>query len=162
MQCLDYYDIFFIFLNGFNCTLQASLWLYGLYYVCHWRCCTVYKAFWGEGRFSVLGCHYLASLLIQSCCRCGFKKYSSRHSCNTAHSMSIWPTLSVWPQWWQAVGGPRDKKWHLVALVWPIWSCMITTSWPLVKCWNFFWLPQSRFHEAEISAMYSYSPLGLN
>ena len=27
--------------------------------------------------------------------------------------------VSVWPQWWQPVGGPRDKIWDLVALVWP-------------------------------------------
>ena len=25
--------------------------------------------------------------------------------------------VSVWPQWWQPVGGPRDKIWDLVALV---------------------------------------------
>ena len=30
--------------------------------------------------------------------------------------------VSVWPQWWQPVGGPRDKIWDLVALVWPIRS----------------------------------------
>ena len=27
--------------------------------------------------------------------------------------------VSVWPQWWRAVGGPRDKIWDLVAFVWP-------------------------------------------
>ena len=46
--------------------------------------------------------------------------------------------VSVWPQWWQPVGGPRDKIWDLVALVWPIRSRVITTSSALVRCWNFF------------------------
>ena len=41
--------------------------------------------------------------------------YSSRHSCNTAHSRSIWSMVSVWPQWWQTFGDPRDKIWDLVA-----------------------------------------------
>ena len=41
--------------------------------------------------------------------------------------------ISVWPQWWQTVGGPLDKIW--VAFVWPIRSRMITTSSPLVRCW---------------------------
>ena len=35
-------------------------------------------------------------------------------------------------QWWQPVGGPRDKIWDLVALVWPIRSRVITTSSALV------------------------------
>ena len=48
--------------------------------------------------------------------------YSSRHSCNTAHSRSIWSMVRVWPQWWQVVGGPRDKIWDFVAYVWPIRS----------------------------------------
>ena len=46
--------------------------------------------------------------------------------------------VSVWPQWWQPVGGPRDKIWDLMALVWPIRSWVITTSSALVRCWNFF------------------------
>ena len=45
--------------------------------------------------------------------------------------------VSVCPQWWQPVGGPRDKIWNLVALVWPIRSRVITTSSALVRCWNF-------------------------
>ena len=44
--------------------------------------------------------------------------------------------VSVWPQWWQPVSGPRDKIWDLVALVWPIRSRAITTSSALVRCWN--------------------------
>ena len=46
--------------------------------------------------------------------------------------------LSVWSHWWQEVGGPQDKIWDLVALVWPIRSLVITTSSALVKCSNFF------------------------
>ena len=46
--------------------------------------------------------------------------------------------VSVWPQWWQPVGGPWDRIWDLVALVWPIRSQVITTSSALVRCWNFF------------------------
>ena len=42
----------------------------------------------------------------------------------------------VWPQCWQAVGGPRDKIWDFVALVWPIRSRVITTSSALVRCRN--------------------------
>ena len=68
-------------------------------------------------------------------------QYSSRHSCNTAHYRSIWSIVSVWPQWWQVVGVPRDKIWDLVALVWPIRRRVITTSSALVKCWNFFACP---------------------
>ena len=43
-------------------------------------------------------------------------KYSSQHSCNTAHSKSIWSMVTVWPQWWQTVSGHRDKIWDLVDL----------------------------------------------
>ena len=64
--------------------------------------------------------------------------YSSQHSCNTAHSRSIWSMVSVWPQWCQVVGGPLDKIWALVAFVWPSRSRVITTSSALVMCWNFF------------------------
>ena len=46
--------------------------------------------------------------------------------------------VSVWPQWWQAVGGPRGKIWDLVAFVWPIRSRVIIISLALVRCWNFF------------------------
>ena len=46
--------------------------------------------------------------------------------------------LSVWPQWWHVVGGPRDKVWDFVTFVWPIRSRLITTSSALVKCRNFF------------------------
>ena len=61
----------------------------------------------------------------------------------------IWSMVSVWPQWWQPVGGPRDKIWDLVArardepaatplapardlvaLVWPIRSRVII----ILKC----------------------------
>ena len=68
--------------------------------------------------------------------------------------------LSVWPQWWQAVGGPRNKIWALVALEWPIRSRVITSS-ALVKCWNFF-SGVSVCFKTEISAMFSYIPLGFN
>ena len=61
-------------------------------------------------------------------------QYSSRHSCNSAHARSIWSMVSVWPQWWQAVGYPRDKIWDLVAFVWPFRSWVIKTSSALVKC----------------------------
>ena len=44
--------------------------------------------------------------------------------------------VGVWSQCWQAVGGPRDKIWDFVALVWPIRSRVITTSSALVRCWN--------------------------
>ena len=44
--------------------------------------------------------------------------------------------VRVRPQCWQAVGGPRDKIWDFVALVWPIRSRVITTSSALVRCWN--------------------------
>ena len=70
--------------------------------------------------------------------------------------------VSVWPQWWRAVGGPPDKIWDLVPFVWPIRSRVFTTSSALVRCWNLFRGPQCRFHEIEISVMYSYIPLGLN
>ena len=30
--------------------------------------------------------------------------------------------VRIWPQCWQVVGGPRDKIWDFVALVWPIRS----------------------------------------
>ena len=53
--------------------------------------------------------------------------------------------VSVSPQWWQPVGGSRDKTWDLVALVWPIRSRVITTSSALVSCWNFFGGPSVGF-----------------
>ena len=53
--------------------------------------------------------------------------------------------VSVSPRWWQPVGGPRDRIWDLVALVWPIWSRVITTSSALVRCWNFFGGPSVGF-----------------
>ena len=71
--------------------------------------------------------------------------YSSRLSSYTAHSRSIWSIVSVWPQWWHVVGGPRDKIWNLVALVWPIRNRVITTSWALVKCWSFVGGPSVGF-----------------
>ena len=41
----------------------------------------------------------------------------SRHSCNTAHSRSIWSMVSVWPQWWQsAVLGTR------YGTLWPLYD----------------------------------------
>ena len=86
--------------------------------------------------------------------------YSSRHSYNTAHSRSTCSMFSVWPQWWQTVGGPRDRIWDLVAFVWPIRSLVITNSSAQVRCWNFFGGPN--VHEIEISAMYNYIPLVLN
>ena len=53
--------------------------------------------------------------------------------------------VRVWPQCWQVVGGPRDKIWDFVALVWPIRSRVITTSSALVRCWNFFRGPSVGF-----------------
>ena len=53
-------------------------------------------------------------------------KYSSRHSCNTAHSKSIWSMVSVWPQWWQAVLGTRYGIW-----------------WPLYGLFEVGWLQQT-------------------
>ena len=50
--------------------------------------------------------------------------------------------------------GTRYNTW------WPIRSRVITNSSALVKCWNFYGCP--RFHKAEISAVHSYIPLGLN
>ena len=40
-------------------------------------------------------------------------KYSSRYSCNTAHSSSIWSIVSVWPQRWQelVILGTRYGTW---------------------------------------------------
>ena len=35
--------------------------------------------------------------------------------------------VRVWPQYWQAVGGPRDKIWDFVALVCPIQEMQIST-----------------------------------
>ena len=49
--------------------------------------------------------------------------------------------VRVWPQCWQAVGGPRDKMCDFVALVWPIRSLVITTSSALVRCLNFLGAP---------------------
>ena len=83
---------------------------------------------------------------------CLTKECSLRHSCYNAHSRSIWSMVSVWPQWWQPVGGPRDKIWDLVALVWPIRRRVITTSSALVRCWNFFGGPSVVF------TRYSYLP----
>ena len=54
------------------------------------------------------------------------------------HTPGAYGQCWVWPQWWQAVGGPQGKIWDLVALVWPIRSRVITTSSALVKRWNFF------------------------
>ena len=64
--------------------------------------------------------------------------HSSTHPCHTAHTRSIWSMVSVWPQWWQAVGGLRDKICDFAALVWPGWSWVIANYAALVKCWNFF------------------------
>ena len=74
------------------------------------------------------------------------KEYSMTQLCTIRHDipvtlhtpMSIWSMLSVWPQWWQAVGGIREKICDFVSFVWPIRSRVITTSSALVKCWNFF------------------------
>ena len=54
--------------------------------------------------------------------------YASRRCCETAPSRSIWSKVSVWPIWWQTVGGPRDKILDSVSLVWPVRSRVITTS----------------------------------
>ena len=60
-------------------------------------------------------------------------------TCNTVHSISMCLMVRVWwPQCLQFVGGPRDKIWDFVALVWPILSWVITTSLALVRCLNFF------------------------
>ena len=58
----------------------------------------------------------------------------------------------VWPQCWQAVGGPRDKIWDFVALVWPILSRVITSSSAQVLIslgWTWCW-----FQDIQISTMY--------
>ena len=49
--------------------------------------------------------------------------YSLRHSCNTEHSRSIWSMISVWPHWWQAVGGPQDK------MTWWPWYGQFEVGW---------------------------------
>ena len=54
----------------------------------------------------------------------------------TAHSRSMCLMVRVWPQCWQAVGGPRDKIWDFVALVWPIRNPVIITSSALIRCRN--------------------------
>ena len=48
----------------------------------------------------------------------------------------MYSIVRVWPQCWQPVGGPWDRVWDFVALVWPIWSRVITTSSALVRCRN--------------------------
>ena len=53
--------------------------------------------------------------------------------------------VRVWPQCWQAVGGPRDMIWDFVALVWPIRSRVITTSSALVRCRNLLGGPSVGF-----------------
>ena len=45
----------------------------------------------------------------------------------------------------EAVGGPRDKIWDFVALVWPIRSRVITTSSALVRCRNLLGGPSVGF-----------------
>ena len=65
------------------------------------------------------------------------------NSCSTHHDSvatlyipGVCAQLSVWPQCWQAVGGPWDKIWDFVTLEWPICSRVITTSSALVMCRN--------------------------
>ena len=70
---------------------------------------------------------------------------SSRLCCNTVHSRSMCSIVRGWPQCWQAVGGPRDKMWDFVALVWPIRSRVITTSSALVRCRNLLGGPSVGF-----------------
>ena len=41
--------------------------------------------------------------------------------------------------------GPQNKICDLLALVWPIWSRVVTTSSALVKCWNVFGGPSISF-----------------
>ena len=53
--------------------------------------------------------------------------------------------VRVWPQCWQAVGGPRDKIWDFVALVCRIRSRVITTSSALVRCRNLLGGPSVSF-----------------
>ena len=53
--------------------------------------------------------------------------------------------VRVWPQLWQAGGGPRDKIWDFVALVWPIRRRIITTSSGFVRCGNFLGGPSVCF-----------------
>ena len=65
--------------------------------------------------------------------------------CNTVHSRSMCSIFRVWPQCWQAVGGPRDKIWDFVALEWLIRSRVITTSSALVRCRNLLGGPSVGF-----------------
>ena len=53
--------------------------------------------------------------------------------------------VRLWPQYWRAVGGPWDKIWDFVALVWPIQSRVITTYSALVKSWNLLGGPSVGF-----------------
>ena len=66
----------------------------------------------------------------------GQKFFVVPNSCNIVHSRSMCSMVRVWPQYWQAVGGPRDRIWDFVALVWPIRNRVITTSSGLVTCRN--------------------------
>ena len=70
--------------------------------------------------------------------------------------------VRVWPQCWQVVGGPRDKIWDFVALVWPSRGPVITTSSVLVRRWNFLGGPSVGSTRYRSLTMYRYIPFGLN
>ena len=101
-----------------------------------------------------------SSMAFTACCRCLSmvsrerpRKQIARSSTKSALKMSLaiqeGSSLIFSPKHVTArtppVGGPRDKIWDLVALVWPIRSRVITTSSALVRCWNFFRGPSVGF-----------------
>ena len=74
------------------------------------------------------------------------KSHSTSRLCSIHHDIPVTmhtpaaygQMVSVLPQWWQPVGGPRDKIWDLVALVWPIRSQVITT-YITTEPWSKYW-----------------------
>ena len=70
--------------------------------------------------------------------------------------------VRVWPQWWQAVGGPLDKMRDFGALVWLIPSRVITTSSALVRCRNLLGGPSAGSRRYKIHTVYRYIPSDLD
>ena len=69
--------------------------------------------------------------------------------------------VRVWPQCGQAVGGPRDKIWDFVLLLWTLRSRFITTSSALVRCRNLLGGPSVGFRRYR-SLQCIYIPLDLD